>query len=369
MISDNKPENGNGEDAAEEKLEKIEEVRRSKAQIGDEKGVAGVEIVEEMEQSFIDYAMSVIVDRALPAVEDGLKPVHRRLLYAMHMLGLDSSKATMKCARIVGEAMGKFHPHGNLALYDALVRMAQDFSLRYPLVHGQGNFGCFTADTKVKLTDGRNLTFLELIDEWNNGKKNYTFTAEDDGRIGIAEIKHPRKTKENAELVLVKLDNGEEIKCTPNHLFLLKNLSYAEAKDLKAGDSLMPVYLRKSTKNDDHYAIDYGMVYQPISDTWSYVHHLADKFNLDEGVYTIKTGRVRHHKDFNKLNNNPDNILRMQWKDHWKLHALLASHKHATDESYRNKLAEGRKVFWSKQENIDKTSKDFSEKLSKLAKS
>ncbi|MEK6824996.1 MAG: hypothetical protein AABY02_04035, partial [Nanoarchaeota archaeon] len=229
--------------------------------------------------------------------------------------------------------------------------------MRYPLVHGQGNFGCFTADTKVKLTDGRNLTFLELIDEWNNGKKNYTFTAEDDGRIGIAEIKHPRKTKENAELVLVKLDNGEEIKCTPNHLFLLKNLSYAEAKDLKAGDSLMPVYLRKSTKNDDHYAIDYGMVYQPISDTWSYVHHLADKFNLDEGVYTIKTGRVRHHKDFNKLNNNPDNILRMQWKDHWKLHALLASHKHATDESYRNKLAEGRKVFWSKQENIDKTSK------------
>ena len=357
MISDNKPENGNGEDAAEEKLEKIEEVRRSKAQIGDEKGVAGVEIVEEMEQSFIDYAMSVIVDRALPAVEDGLKPVHRRLLYAMHMLGLDSSKATMKCARIVGEAMGKFHPHGNLALYDALVRMAQDFSLRYPLVHGQGNFGCFTADTKVKLTDGRNLTFLELIDEWNNGKKNYTFTAEDDGRIGIAEIKHPRKTKENAELVLVKLDNGEEIKCTPNHLFLLKNLSYAEAKDLKAGDSLMPVYLRKSTKNDDHYAIDYGMVYQPISDTWSYVHHLADKFNLDEGVYTIKTGRVRHHKDFNKLNNNPDNILRMQWKDHWMLHASLASQKHATDESYRNKLAEGRKVFWSKQENIDKTSK------------
>ncbi len=362
MISDNKPENGNGEDAAEEKLEKIEEVRRSKAQIGDEKGVAGVEIVEEMEQSFIDYAMSVIVDRALPAVEDGLKPVHRRLLYAMHMLGLDSSKATMKCARIVGEAMGKFHPHGNLALYDALVRMAQDFSLRYPLVHGQGNFGCFTADTKVKLTDGRNLTFLELIDEWNNGKKNYTFTAEDDGRIGIAEIKHPRKTKENAELVLVKLDNGEEIKCTPNHLFLLKNLSYAEAKDLKAGDSLMPVYLRKSTKNDDHYAIDYGMVYQPISDTWSYVHHLADKFNLDEGVYTIKTGRVRHHKDFNKLNNNPDNILRMQWKDHWMLHASLASQKHATDESYRNKLAEGRKVFWSKQENIDKTSKRLSQR-------
>lgn len=129
------------------KIEKREEERRAKAQLGDEKGVEGAEIVQEMEQSFIDYAMSVIVDRALPAVEDGLKPVHRRLLYAMHALGLEPSKATMKCARIVGEAMGKFHPHGNLALYDALVRMAQDFSLRYPLVHGQGNFGSLDGDS------------------------------------------------------------------------------------------------------------------------------------------------------------------------------------------------------------------------------
>lgn len=139
--------NENGESAAEEKLEKMEAERRAKAQIGTEKGVAGAEIVEEMEQSFIDYAMSVIVDRALPAVEDGLKPVHRRILWTMHELGLDPSKATMKSARIVGDTMGKFHPHGNLALYDSLVRMAQDFSLRYPLVHGQGNFGSLDGDS------------------------------------------------------------------------------------------------------------------------------------------------------------------------------------------------------------------------------
>ncbi len=138
---------GNGEDAAEDKVERIEAERRAKAQIGNEKGVVGAEIVNEMEQSFIDYAMSVIVDRALPAVEDGLKPVHRRLLYAMHVLGLEPGKPTMKSARIVGEAMGKFHPHGNLALYDSLVRMAQDFSLRYPLVHGQGNFGSQDGDS------------------------------------------------------------------------------------------------------------------------------------------------------------------------------------------------------------------------------
>src|SRR3989344_8829339 len=141
MTSDDKPENGNGEEAAEEKLEKIEEARRAKAQIGDEKGVVGAEIVEEMEQSFIDYAMSVIVDRALPAVEDGLKPVHRRILYTMHTLGLDFNKPTRKSAKVVGECMANFHPHGDMAIYDSMVRMAQYFSMRYPLVHGQGNFG------------------------------------------------------------------------------------------------------------------------------------------------------------------------------------------------------------------------------------
>ena len=133
------------ENLADKKAEAEEAKRREKNLV--EKGVEASEIVEEMEQSFIDYAMSVIVDRALPAAEDGLKPVHRRILYAMYMLGLDPSKPTMKSSRIVGETMGKFHPHGNLAIYDAMVRMAQDFSLRYPLVHGQGNFGSLDGDS------------------------------------------------------------------------------------------------------------------------------------------------------------------------------------------------------------------------------
>ena len=124
-----------------------EKQRREKNQIGSEKGVSATEIVEEMEKAYIDYAMSVIVDRALPSVEDGLKPVHRRILYAMHTMGLDSGKPTRKSAKIVGETMGNFHPHGNLAIYDALVRMAQEFSLRYPLVHGQGNFGSMDGDS------------------------------------------------------------------------------------------------------------------------------------------------------------------------------------------------------------------------------
>ncbi|HET9529853.1 MAG TPA: DNA gyrase subunit A [Blastocatellia bacterium] len=105
-----------------------------------------VNIEEEMKRSYLDYAMSVIIGRALPDARDGLKPVHRRILYAMHELGLGPGKPFKKSATVVGDVLGKYHPHGDSAVYDALVRMAQDFSLRYPLVHGQGNFGSVDGD-------------------------------------------------------------------------------------------------------------------------------------------------------------------------------------------------------------------------------
>src|SRR6201992_2473239 len=105
-----------------------------------------VNIEEEMRRSYLDYSMSVIIGRALPDVRDGLKPVHRRILYTMQNMGLQPNKATRKCARIVGDVMGKYHPHGNLAVYDALVRLAQNWSMRYPLVFGQGNFGSVDGD-------------------------------------------------------------------------------------------------------------------------------------------------------------------------------------------------------------------------------
>ena len=111
----------------------------------DENRILVSEISKEMKKAYIDYAMSVIVSRALPSVEDGLKPVHRRILYAMKLMGLEKGM-TKKSARIVGDTMGKFHPHGDMAIYDALVRMAQDFSLRYPLIIGQGNFGSVDGD-------------------------------------------------------------------------------------------------------------------------------------------------------------------------------------------------------------------------------
>lgn len=120
--------------------------------------VEPVEITSELSRSYLDYAMSVIVARALPDVRDGLKPVHRRILFAMHQMGLDHSGPTTKSAKVVGEVLGKYHPHGDAPVYDALVRLAQDFTMRYPLVRGQGNFGSVDGDmpaamryTEVKL--------------------------------------------------------------------------------------------------------------------------------------------------------------------------------------------------------------------------
>ena len=119
--------------------------------VTDNKDVQGIDIIDEMKSSFLDYSMSVIVQRALPDVRDGLKPVHRRILYAMHGMGNTYNKAYKKSARVIGEVLGKYHPHGDTAVYEALVRMAQDFSLRYTLVDGQGNFGSVDGDSAAAM--------------------------------------------------------------------------------------------------------------------------------------------------------------------------------------------------------------------------
>src|SRR6476659_6112630 len=141
-------------------------------------------IEEEMQQSFINYSMSVIVSRALPDVRDGLKPVHRRVLYAMNELGLVPGRAYKKSATVVGDVLGKYHPHGDSSVYDALVRMVQQFSLRYPLVDGQGNFGSVDGDpaaayryTEARLTRVA-MTLLEDID-----KNTVDFQANFDDRL------------------------------------------------------------------------------------------------------------------------------------------------------------------------------------------
>src|ERR687884_1331188 len=112
---------------------------------------------EEMRSSYLDYAMSVIVSRALPDVLDGLKPVHRRVLFSMNENGLTPARGYVKCASVVGDVMGRYHPHGDAPIYDTLVRMAQDFSMRYPLVDGQGNFGSIDDDppAAMRYTEAR----------------------------------------------------------------------------------------------------------------------------------------------------------------------------------------------------------------------
>src|SRR5574338_1579809 len=127
---------------------------------GDGHRGAQVNIEQEMRKSYLDYSMSVIIGRALPDVRDGLKPVHRRVLYAMHTEGLHHNKRYSKCAGVVGEVLKKYHPHGDSAVYDALVRLAQEWNLRYPLIDGQGNFGSIDGDppaayryTECRLTE------------------------------------------------------------------------------------------------------------------------------------------------------------------------------------------------------------------------
>src|SRR6186713_267728 len=114
-------------------------------------------IADEMRQSYMDYAMSVIIGRALPDVRDGLKPAHRRVLYGMKAMGLSSTRGYRKCAKIVGEVMGNFHPHGDASIYDTLVRLAQDFNMRYVLTDGQGNFGSIDGDppAAMRYTEAR----------------------------------------------------------------------------------------------------------------------------------------------------------------------------------------------------------------------
>ncbi|MFC7213159.1 DNA gyrase subunit A [Saliphagus sp. GCM10025334] len=150
----------------------------------DAASVEPVRIEDEMEQSYIDYAMSVIAGRALPRVEDGLKPVHRRILYAMHEMGVSSRSSHRKSSSIVGETMGDFHPHGDQAIYDTLVRMAQDFSMRYPLVDGQGNFGSMDGDPPAaqRYTEARMAAIAEELLE-DIDKDTVDFSSNYDDRL------------------------------------------------------------------------------------------------------------------------------------------------------------------------------------------
>ncbi len=202
--------------------------------------VVGVDLQAEMRKAYLDYAMSVIVARALPDVRDGLKPVQRRILWAMHEMGLRADRPFRKSAAIVGEVMGKYHPHGDIPIYDALVRLAQDFSMRYPLIQGQGNFGCLSADTKVELVNGEHKTFVDLVEMTRRGVRSEVFTVDAHRNVRIKPVRAPRLVRRDDPVVKVTLSSGTEVVCTPDHRFMLRDGSYREARGLTPKDRLMP---------------------------------------------------------------------------------------------------------------------------------
>ena len=200
------------------------------------------------------------------------------------------------------------------------------------VVEGDSAGGCFSGDTKIVLADGRNLTFRELIKEYQNDKKNYCYTIKKSGDIGIEEIKNPRITKKSTEVIKIILDNNEEIVCTPDHKFMLRDGNYKIAKDLTLNDSLMPLYRTHSKIGGKITIKGYEMVFDPKDKRWIFTHLLADRYNLENKIYSQNDGSHKHHKDFNKLNNNPENLIRMSKSNHLLYHAgLLENTIHRSD--------------------------------------
>jgi len=239
-------------------------------------------------------------------------------------------------------------------LADCLSRKPEESELY--IVEGDSAGGCFSGDTRVALADGRNLSFKEIIEEHKQGKKNYCYTIKNDGSIGVELIQNPRRTKQNAEVIKVILDNNEELICTPDHKFMLRDSSYKMAKDLSPDDSLMPLY-KKLSKIENRITIKgYEMVLNPQNSKWIFTHLLADKYNLENRVYSESDGSHKHHIDFNKLNNSPDNLKRMDKDEHLYYHAKIAR-----QNLYRPDVLEKlRKI---------RQSKEYRQKISKIMSS
>ncbi|MEK7516344.1 MAG: DNA topoisomerase (ATP-hydrolyzing) subunit B, partial [Patescibacteria group bacterium] len=191
------------------------------------------------------------------------------------------------------------------------------------IVEGDSAGGCFSSDTKIALLDGRNITFRQLVRENSQGKQHYCYTMKEDGSIGIGEIKNPRITKKNAEVIKVVLDNDEEITCTPDHKFRLLDGSYSEAQNLTPEMSITPLYRQLSRKGRRITIAGYEMVFDPKEKRWLFTHVLSDQFNLEKGVYSADSGSHRHHLDFNKRNNSPENIKRLSKEEHLAHHASI----------------------------------------------
>lgn len=182
------------------------------------------------------------------------------------------------------------------------------------------DIGCFTGDTKVQLTDGRQLSFEELIDE--KDKDHWGYSLDKNGDVQVSKLEYPRKIRTDKRLLRITLDNGETIKCTFDHIFYKRDCSEVEAKCLKVGDSLYPLYIKPAKEvfkgsDDEHLCVFNGRISEYIL-----IHRLSDAYNCRHHLVKHVEGRfARHHVDFNKFNNNPPNIERVGWKEHFRIHA------------------------------------------------
>ncbi|MFT7834673.1 ATP-binding protein [Saccharothrix sp. BKS2] len=213
------------------------------------------------------------------------------------------------------------------------------------LVEGDSALGCFTGDTTVALASGRAMSFADLAADWQRGVTHFGYATNRAGRVVVAPLVEPRLTKRAAPLVRVTLDTGESVRCTPDHLFRLRDGSYRRADRLQAGDSLMPLYRSVSSKAAGDKLDGYERIWMNDRAEWVYTHYLADAHNLRNGLDSAENGTVRHHVDVDKRNNDPRNLRRMTWEDHAALHAsMMGGHVHA---GYRAWLAAGGLEFKS----------------------
>ena len=187
------------------------------------------------------------------------------------------------------------------------------------IVEGDSAAGCKIGSTKIRLTDGRELSIANIMHEQESGAKHFCYTIQRDGSVGIGHIVNVRVTKRNAELVKVILDNGQKIIGTPCHPYMLRDGSYKRADELQEGESLMPLYTQISDATTGKGLSGCEQVWNPKTNQWRFTHILVDEFNLSCGVYEPEDNEHRHHVDFKKLNNNPDDISRMDAKAHLQL--------------------------------------------------
>ncbi|MEA2092412.1 MAG: ATP-binding protein [Patescibacteria group bacterium] len=231
------------------------------------------------------------------------------------------------------------------------------------VIEGESAGGCFSGETKIALTDGRNISFEDLVKEDSQGKKNYCYTIKDNGSVGVELIKHPRKTKKGAEVIRLVLDNDEEITCTPDHKFMMKDGSYKKAEDINPYDSLTPLKRKLSEIGKGITIKGYEMVFDQKQYRWIFTHLLSDRHNLENKIYSEDDGSDRHHKDFNKLNNNPENITRMPKEEYMEYHRKMTKYgihsekakqksrkTRTTNEYRRKKLSIEAKKQWKNRE-------------------